>query len=107
MERQAQPKEGRTLAISTFTRSGCGGACVADGEPGAEQLRSELLSFRAGKYDDQVDALGLIGRQLDVMVTGTRPTPDVPVQRDRYRRRWRDEEEDAVNWKGGLGSRRR
>jgi predicted phage terminase large subunit-like protein len=68
-------------------------------KPWAEQLRSELLSFPAGKYDDQVDALGLIGQLLDVMVTGTRPRPVVPVQRDRYRRRWPDEDEDAVNWK--------
>ena len=26
------------------------------------EFKSELLSFPAGKYDDQVDALGLIGQ---------------------------------------------
>jgi predicted phage terminase large subunit-like protein len=41
-------------------------------------LRSELLSFPAGKYDDQVDALGLIGQLLDHITAGQRPiTPRV------------------------------
>jgi phage terminase large subunit-like protein len=31
---------------------------------------SELLNFPAGKHDDQVDALGLIGQILDRMVKG-------------------------------------
>jgi len=34
-------------------------------------LRSELLSFPAGKHDDQVDALGLIGQVLDCMTAGS------------------------------------
>lgn len=39
-------------------------------------LRSELLSFPAGKHDDQVDALGLIGQILDRMSSGQkRPEP--------------------------------
>jgi predicted phage terminase large subunit-like protein len=33
-------------------------------------LRSELLSFPAGKHDDQVDALGLVGQLLDKMTPG-------------------------------------
>jgi predicted phage terminase large subunit-like protein len=41
-------------------------------------LRSELLSFPTGKYDDQVDALGLIGQLLDRITAGQRPiTPRV------------------------------
>jgi hypothetical protein len=32
---------------------------------------SELLNFPAGKHDDQVDALGLIGQLLDRMGRGT------------------------------------
>jgi predicted phage terminase large subunit-like protein len=38
-------------------------------------LRSELLSFPAGKYDDQVDALGLIGQLLDTISAGNKPQP--------------------------------
>jgi hypothetical protein len=46
------------------------------------ELRSELLGFPAGKNDDQVDALGLIGQLLDQMVPGQaikmspKPEPD-------------------------------
>jgi predicted phage terminase large subunit-like protein len=39
------------------------------------ELRSELLSFPAGKYDDQVDALGLIGQLLDTICAGHKPQP--------------------------------
>ena len=38
-------------------------------------FRSELLSFPAGKHDDQVDALGLVGQVLTQMVPGQRPKP--------------------------------
>ena len=40
-------------------------------------FRSELLTFPAGKHDDQVDALGLIGQVLDRMQPGT--APDKPA----------------------------
>lgn len=43
-------------------------------------LRSELLSFPAGKHDDQVDALGLVGQLLDKMLSGD-PIPQ-PKKRD-------------------------
>src|SRR6188768_1917241 len=36
-------------------------------------LRAELLSFPAGKHDDQVDALGLVGQLLDRMMSGEHP----------------------------------
>jgi hypothetical protein len=38
-------------------------------------FRAELLSFPAGKHDDQVDALGLIGQVLDRMTAGALPKP--------------------------------
>ncbi len=42
-------------------------------------FRSELLSFPAGKHDDQVDALGLVGQLLDKMVPGVKPQePEKP-----------------------------
>jgi hypothetical protein len=68
-------------------------------KPWAEKLRSELLSFPAGKYDDHVDALGLVGQLLDQIVPGQAPRPVTPVQRDRYRRKWSDEDDQYVNWK--------
>jgi predicted phage terminase large subunit-like protein len=49
-------------------------------------LRSELLSFPAGKHDDQVDALGLIGQLLDQMVPGQKPKlPQQPKPDTGYR----------------------
>ena len=39
-------------------------------EPWYADLRAELLSFPAGKHDDQVDALGLVGQLLDKMAGG-------------------------------------
>jgi predicted phage terminase large subunit-like protein len=48
-------------------------------------LRSELLSFPAGKHDDQVDALGLVGQLLDVMLAGQKPkVPEAPKNRSGY-----------------------
>jgi hypothetical protein len=44
------------------------------------------LSFPAGKYYDQVDALGLIGQLLDQMVAGVKPRhPDKPKVDTGYR----------------------
>lgn len=50
-------------------------------------LRSELLSFPAGKHDDQVDALGLVGQLLDKMSLGQHPAkPEVPKNQSGYKR---------------------
>ncbi len=60
-------------------------------------LRSELLSFPAGKHDDQVDALGLVGQLLDKMMSGIKPKPVVPVLRDRWDKVFGDTESNS--WK--------
>jgi len=50
-------------------------------------LRSELLSFPAGKHDDQVDALGLVGQLLDKMTSGQHPAkPEIPKNQSGYKR---------------------
>lgn len=46
------------------------GLYVPEGQPWYPEFRKELLSFPAGRTDDQVDALGLIGQVLDKMVSG-------------------------------------
>jgi predicted phage terminase large subunit-like protein len=61
-------------------------------------LRSELLSFPAGKHDDQVDALGLVGQLLDKMMSGIKPKPVVPVLRDRWDKVFGDDD-SGHNWK--------
>ena len=45
-------------------------------------FRAELLSFPADKHDDQVDALGLIGQLLDLMVPPPLTKPTEPARRD-------------------------
>jgi predicted phage terminase large subunit-like protein len=49
-------------------------------------LRSELLTFPAGKYDDQVDMLGLVGMLLDIMVAGREAKATKNVVNIGYRR---------------------
>jgi hypothetical protein len=47
-------------------------------------LRAELLSFPAGRHDDLIDALGLVGQLLDKISAGRRPKPAQVTPRDRY-----------------------
>ena len=49
------------------------GLHVPINKPWYADLRAELLAFPAGKHDDQVDALGLVGQLLDIMLTGQKP----------------------------------
>jgi predicted phage terminase large subunit-like protein len=52
----------------------CGLYVPADA-PWRADLEAELLSFPAGKHDDQVDALGLVGQLLDVLMPPPGPRP--------------------------------
>ena len=47
----------------------------------AAELVNELMRFPAGKNDDQVDCLSLIGRLLDVMAPGSKPVAPPPEYR--------------------------
>jgi hypothetical protein len=73
------------------------GLYVRQGTPWFADLRAELLSFPAGKHDDQVDALGLVGQLLDKISAGPRPKPPDLPQRDDYRAAF--EEIPGDNWK--------
>ena len=53
-------------------------------------LRSELLSFPAGKHDDQVDGLGLIGQLLDTICAGYNPQPAEALKPNNGYRRFDD-----------------
>jgi hypothetical protein len=62
------------------------GLYVPFNAPWYADLRSELLSFPAGKHDDQVDALGLVGQLLDRMTSGQHPAkPEKPVNISGYK----------------------
>jgi hypothetical protein len=67
------------------------------GAPWLADLRAELLSFPAGKDDDQVDALGLVGQLLDKISAGPRPKPPEVPQRDGYRAAFEQMPDDS--WK--------
>lgn len=53
--------------------------------PWVEDFINELLAFDAGTHDDQVDALGLIGRMLDDMLAASRPKAVPQTQGSGYR----------------------
>jgi predicted phage terminase large subunit-like protein len=63
-------------------------------------LRAELLSFPAGKHDDQVDALGLVGQLLDIMGAGQKWKPeDVKFDRTKDGYRPPSEQFSLDSWK--------
>jgi predicted phage terminase large subunit-like protein len=45
-------------------------------QPWFSEFQRELLNFPAGKTDDMVDALGLVGQVLDVMIKGNPLDPE-------------------------------
>jgi excisionase family DNA binding protein len=62
------------------------GLQVPTSEPWYPALRAELLSFPAGRHDDQVDALGLVGQLMDKMVDGRKFKPlGFEPKQDAYR----------------------
>lgn len=61
-----------------------GGLYVPVNAPWWPEFRRELLSFPAGKHDDQVDALGLAGQLLDKMMEGNAPALEGLQRRKRY-----------------------
>lgn len=61
------------------------------------EFKSELLRFPAGKHDDQVDALGLVGQLLDKMVSGRRNND---TQKQTIGRKYNfDDDEGGASWK--------
>jgi predicted phage terminase large subunit-like protein len=66
-------------------------------------LRSELLSFPAGKHDDQVDALGLVGQLLDQMADGPKPEKkrrhDLPRKPDYFGKFDGGDDDAGDDWK--------
>jgi predicted phage terminase large subunit-like protein len=81
--REQFPTRGGDKAIraqSIRGRMALEGLYVPTGADWYPDFRAELMSFPAGKHDDQVDALGLIGQLLDRMMKGTAPAPQEPMR---------------------------
>ena len=49
-------------------------------------MKAELLTFPAGRRDDQVNALGLAGQPLNKLDRGTAPKRERAERRDGYAR---------------------
>ncbi len=60
------------------------GLHVLGSAPFLADLRAELMAFPAGKHDDQVDALGLVGQLLDRVQVGVATLRQHQPKRDRY-----------------------
>jgi predicted phage terminase large subunit-like protein len=86
--RHAFPTRGdkAVRAQSIRGRMALDGLHVPQQAPWRQAFEAELLTFPAGRHDDQVDALGLVGQLLDRMIKGTAPKKQKPELRDGYTR---------------------
>jgi predicted phage terminase large subunit-like protein len=84
-------------AQSIRARMAMDGLYVPATAPWLADFRAELLSFPAGRHDDQVDAIGLVGQLLVKMV---KPPPPKQAERP-VRDRWDRDDRDrpGLNWK--------
>lgn len=75
VNREQFPTRGdKTVRVQSIRgRMSIDGLYVPVNAPWYADFRAELLSFPAGRHDDQVDALGLVGQLLDVMISGREP----------------------------------
>lgn len=87
-----------TRAQSIRARMAMGKVYFPRSAPWVSGLISEMLSFPAGKCDDQVDGLALLGRLLDTMVGGAHPEPP-KKPRDRWADAFGRPDTDSSSWK--------
>lgn len=83
-------------------RAAMGKVYLPRGAGWAEKFLTELLTFPAGTFDDQVDAFGLIGRILNRMSKGKDVKPLAPVADGlagvTIDRLWKDRERAGQDW---------
>lgn len=87
-----------TRARAFQARCAMGKVYFPHSAPWVSDMQAELLNFPAGKHDDQVDALGLIGRMLDTMVGGRAPAP-ITKPEDKWSRAFRRKDSQDNHWK--------
>lgn len=73
-------------------RAAMGKVYLPNNAPWLTDFLNELLAFDAGKHDDQVDALGLVGRMLDDMISAQKPKVETAPKRSDYRSARQSEE---------------
>lgn len=100
--RQTFPTRGGDKSIraqSIRGRMALNGLYIPADAPWRADFEPELLSFPAGKHDDQVDALGLIGMLLDKMLPPPGPKPPAPPTDSWDRAFNRNRDDDDSGWK--------
>ena len=76
------------------------GLYIQANAPWYADLRTEMLGFPAGRNDDQVDMLGLIGQLLDLMQSGTKIRPSQPPRMsDRWDKVFGRGQDEPLSWK--------
>jgi len=90
----AADKPTRSRAIQA--RMSMGKVYLPKNAPWVDDLVSEMISFPAGKNDDQVDVMALFGRMLDNMIGASGAAKPNKPKPDRYER---TREDSAVSWK--------
>jgi predicted phage terminase large subunit-like protein len=85
-------------AQSIRGRMALSGLYIEADAPWRADFEAELLSFPAGKHDDQVDALGLIGMLLDILIPPPGPKPADPPT-DSWDRAFRRGDDGGESWK--------
>lgn len=100
-EAMASVADKPTRCRSFQARAAMGKVYLPHNAPWIADLLGEMMNFPVGKHDDQVDALGLIGRMLDTMTSGRPIKTDVrpPSKWDQAFKR-RAMEQSATSWKG-------
>ena len=95
-EQYTSTRDKPTRARSLQAMAASGKVYLPRGEQWVSGLLSEMLTFPAGKNDDQVDALSVICRMLDQMV-GMAPKHKSGPTGDRWDKIFDDE--DATSWR--------
>lgn len=98
-EQMASVADKPTRCRSFQARCSMGKVYFPHDAPWAAELQSELLMFPTGKHDDQVDAVGMIGRMLDTMVGGKAPRASDTDKPDRWRAAFDRRRTEDSNWK--------
>jgi len=89
-----------TRARSFQARAAMGKVYLPHNAPWVADLVGCLLQFPAGRNDDYVDMLGLIGRMLDTMVSGRAPrAPEPPESKWKRAFQARAQEDANSGWK--------
>jgi predicted phage terminase large subunit-like protein len=83
-----------TRSRSIQARAAMGKVYLPSKSPWLADFLQELTTFPAGRHDDQVDTVGLIGRMLDELVPASLPKTDPTPKRDGYSRA-QDRNEDT------------